>query len=99
MMRVRRQITVGEVDAPAIEELAGGRDRDEHRRVAVLGDADGCGSLRWSSLHLVLLVAAPVRLPRRLLLSGSPGEATATSCRTRRTRSISPTAPTVMPGR
>jgi hypothetical protein len=45
-MRVRRQTAIGEVDAPAIEELAAGRDSDEHRRVTVLGDADGRGSLR-----------------------------------------------------
>jgi len=42
-MRVRRQTAIGEVDAPAIEELAAGRDSDEHRRVTVLGDADGRG--------------------------------------------------------
>ncbi len=43
-MRVRRQTAISEVDAPAIEELAAGRDSDEHRRVTVLGDADGSGS-------------------------------------------------------
>jgi hypothetical protein len=48
---VRRQ-TAGEVDAPAIEELAAGRNRDEHSRVTVLGDADGRGSLRSSSRHV-----------------------------------------------
>lgn len=40
VIRVRRQIA-GEVDAPAIQELAAGSDSDEHRRVTVLGDADG----------------------------------------------------------
>jgi hypothetical protein len=54
-MRVRRQTAIGEVDAPAIEELTAGRDSDEHRRVTVLGDADGCGSLRSVSRHLFLL--------------------------------------------
>src|SRR5262245_54824802 len=49
-MRVRRQSGLGQVDAPAIEELAAGRDGDEHRRVAVLDDADG-SSLRWFSRH------------------------------------------------
>jgi hypothetical protein len=44
-MRVRRQTAIGEVDAPAIEEFAAGRDSHEHRRVTVLGDADGRGSL------------------------------------------------------
>jgi hypothetical protein len=29
MMRVRRQIAIGQVDAPAIEKLASGRDSDE----------------------------------------------------------------------
>jgi hypothetical protein len=46
MMRVRRQ-TVGEIDAPAIEELTAGRDSDEHGRVTVLGDADDCCMLHW----------------------------------------------------
>ena len=40
VIRVRRQ-SVREIDAPAVEELTVGRDRDEDRRVAVLGDADG----------------------------------------------------------
>ena len=40
---MRRQPALGQVDAPAIEEFAAGRDRDEHRRVTVLGDADGRG--------------------------------------------------------
>jgi hypothetical protein len=56
-MRVRRQTAVEELDAPAIEELAVWRDRDEHRRAAVLGDADGRGSLRSSSRHVFLLRA------------------------------------------
>jgi hypothetical protein len=51
---VRRQTAIGEVDAPAIEELATGRDRDEDRRLTVLGDADGRGSLRSSSRHVFL---------------------------------------------
>ena len=55
VMRVRRQTEIGEVDAPAIEELTAGRDSDEHRRVTVLGDADGCGSLRSVSRHVFLL--------------------------------------------
>jgi hypothetical protein len=54
-MRVRRQTAIGELDAPAIEEFAAGRDGDEHRRITVLGDADGCGSLRSSSRHVFLL--------------------------------------------
>jgi hypothetical protein len=52
MMRVRRQTAIGEVDVPAIEELAAGRDSDEHRRVTVLGDADGRGSLCSCSRHV-----------------------------------------------
>ena len=55
MMRVRRQTAIGEVDAPAIEERAAGRDSDEHRRLTVLGDADGRGSLRSSFRHVFLL--------------------------------------------
>ena len=51
MMRVRRQPAIREVDVPAIEELAAGRDGDEHRRVGVLGDADGRGSLCSSARH------------------------------------------------
>jgi hypothetical protein len=54
-MRVRRQTALGQLDAPAIEEFAAGRDGDEHRRVTVLGDADGRGSLRSSSRHVFLL--------------------------------------------
>jgi hypothetical protein len=67
-MRVRRQTAIGEVDAPAIEELAAGRDSDEHRRVTVLGDADGRGSLRSSSRHVFLLRGAPLRLTPSLSL-------------------------------
>ena len=52
MMRVRRQTAVGQVDAPAIEEFAVPRDGDEHRRVAVFGDADGRGSLGVRSRHV-----------------------------------------------
>jgi hypothetical protein len=53
VMRMRRQTALGEVDAPPIEELATGRDSDEHRRVAVLGDADGRDPLRSCSRHAV----------------------------------------------
>jgi hypothetical protein len=54
VMRVRRQTAIGEVDAPAIEALATGRDSDEHRRVTVFGDADSRGSVRSSSRHALL---------------------------------------------
>jgi hypothetical protein len=54
VVRVRRQ-TLGEIDASAIEELASGHNRDEQSRVAVLGDADSCGSLRSCSRHVLLL--------------------------------------------
>lgn len=54
MMRMRRQTAIGEVDAPAIEELAAGRDRNEHRRVTMLGNADGRYPLRSSSRHVCL---------------------------------------------
>jgi hypothetical protein len=54
-MWVRRETAIGELDAPAINELAAGDDGDEHRRVTVLGDADGRGSLRSSSRHVFLL--------------------------------------------
>jgi hypothetical protein len=54
-MRVRRQTALGQLDAPPIEEFAAGRDSDEHRRVTVLDDADGRGSLRSSSRHVFLL--------------------------------------------
>jgi hypothetical protein len=56
VVRVRRQ-TACEVDASAIEELTTGSDSDEHRRVTVLGDADGRRMLhsrfRHSLLHSV----------------------------------------------
>src|SRR6516164_9189348 len=57
-MRVRRQTAVGEIDAPAIEGLAAGRGRDEHRRATVLGDPDRRGSLRLPSRHVSLPGAA-----------------------------------------
>ena len=56
-MRVRWQTATGEVNAPAIEQLAAGYDSDEHRRVTVLGDADGRGSLRSPSCHVFLPVS------------------------------------------
>jgi hypothetical protein len=43
MMRMGRQTGIREHDAPAIEEHAALREGDEHRRVTVLGDADGRG--------------------------------------------------------
>jgi uncharacterized protein YndB with AHSA1/START domain len=55
-MGVRRQAAIREIDAPAIEELAAGRNGDEDRRVAVLGDADGRGSLHSSCRHVVLVI-------------------------------------------
>ena len=54
MIRVRRQ-TVGEIDAPAIEELTAGCDSDEHGRVTVLGDANDCCMLHWRFHHVPLL--------------------------------------------
>jgi hypothetical protein len=54
-MRVRRQAAIDEVNSPAIEELAAGRDSYEHRRATVLGDANGRGSLRPSSRHVLHL--------------------------------------------
>jgi hypothetical protein len=41
MMRMGWQMAIGQVDGAAIEEAAGGAERDERRGVAVLGDADG----------------------------------------------------------
>jgi hypothetical protein len=37
---MRRQ-TAGEIDVSTIEQVAAGRERDEHRRVSVLGDPHG----------------------------------------------------------
>src|SRR5687768_9783688 len=59
-MRVRRQTAIGKVDASAIQKFAAARDRDEHRRVTALGDADGRSSLRLPS-HRVPL--SDVRAP------------------------------------
>ena len=50
-MRMRRQTAIREEDATAIEEAAVGRDSDEHRRVTVLGDADGRGLPGLPSRH------------------------------------------------
>ena len=52
VMRMRRQTTLGEVDAPAIEKLAAGSDSDEHRRLPLLGDADRRDSLRLLLRHV-----------------------------------------------
>jgi hypothetical protein len=49
VMRVRRQNAISKVDAPPIEQLAVGRERDEHRRVTVLDDADVGASLHSPS--------------------------------------------------
>ena len=43
-------------EAAAVEQLAVGRDGDQHRRVTVLGDPDGCRSLRLPSRHGLLLL-------------------------------------------
>jgi hypothetical protein len=51
-MRVRRQTAFGKVDPPPIEKLTARRNSDEHRRVAVLGDANARGWLRSSSRHV-----------------------------------------------
>jgi hypothetical protein len=40
VMGVRWKTRISELDAPAIEELTFGRDRNEQRRVTVLGNAD-----------------------------------------------------------
>ena len=55
VMRMRRQTAIGEVDAPAIKELAAGHDCNEHSRVTLLGDADGRDSPCSSSRHVFLL--------------------------------------------
>ena len=55
VMRMRRQTAIGEVDAPAIKELAAGHDSNEHSRVTLLGDADGRDLLCSSSRQVFLL--------------------------------------------
>ena len=67
VIRVRRQ-TAGEVDAPAIQQLAAGRDSDEHRRVTVLGGTGGRvlhSRFRHVLLPLTLKIERRVA-PRRL---------------------------------
>ena len=56
VMRMRRQV-VREVDAAAIEKRAVKSDRYEHRRIAVLNDADACPLLRSSACHAFLRLA------------------------------------------
>ena len=73
VMRVRRQIAIGQVDAPAIEELAAGRDRDEHSRVAVLDDADGRRSVHSSFHHAVWPIMNRSLGPGLLRRERSPG--------------------------
>jgi hypothetical protein len=57
VMRVSWQFAIGQVDAAAIKEFAARGDRDEHRRVTVLGDANARSSLRSSSRHAFLPIA------------------------------------------
>jgi hypothetical protein len=54
-MRMRRQTRIGEDDAPAIKELAARQDSNEHSRVTLLGDANGCDSLFLSACQVFLL--------------------------------------------
>jgi hypothetical protein len=61
MMRMRREIAIGEVDVPAIEELAAVRYRNKHRGITVLSDTDGRGSPRSSSRHCILHRASKSR--------------------------------------
>jgi hypothetical protein len=73
-MRVRRQTASGQVDAPPIEQLAAGRDGDEHRRVAVLGDTDGGG--RGFSRHVAFRADGPRRctIAERASIVSRPGQ-------------------------
>jgi hypothetical protein len=59
MMRVRRQTVIRELDVTAIKQLAAGCDSNKHCRVAVLDDADSCGSLRGCFCHAFLLRGHP----------------------------------------
>jgi hypothetical protein len=43
----------GQLDASAIEQLAAGSDRDQHRRVHMLGNTDRRGWLQVSSPHVL----------------------------------------------
>jgi hypothetical protein len=52
---MRRQTALGEVNAPAIKELAAGPDSNEHSRVTLLGDTDGRDRSGSSSRHVFLL--------------------------------------------
>ena len=45
MVRVRRQIAIGQVDAAAVDEIAPAANGDKYCRVALLGDAYRRGSL------------------------------------------------------
>jgi hypothetical protein len=62
MMRVRWQTAISKLDTPAIEEFAACRNRDEHRCIRVLDNADRRRVLGSSSHVLVLR-----ELPRRIL--------------------------------
>ena len=78
MMQVPRQTGIGKVDTPAIEELADGRNSDEHCRVTVLGNTDGHGLLRSSSRHV-----SSFRQPRDATRSG-PDQVRAKKCVSRK---------------
>lgn len=54
----------GEIDAPAIEEPTIRSDRDEDRRVAVLGDADGCRMPNSRCCHVLPLWLHPRAIVR-----------------------------------
>jgi hypothetical protein len=66
VIRVRRQ-TAGEVDAPTIQQLAAGRNSDEHGRVTVLGDTGG-RVLHSRFRHVLLPSTLKIErvVPRRL---------------------------------
>ena len=57
-MRVSRQAALGQYDLPAIEKLPVGRERNEHRRVAVLGNTDSRGALALVPCQLISVYGA-----------------------------------------
>ncbi|MGD5468140.1 hypothetical protein QUS59_22960, partial [Xanthomonas citri pv. citri] len=65
VMGLRRQTAIDHLATPAIEELAAGHDRDEHRRASVLGGTHGRAWRRPSCRqevaggHIAILQARP----------------------------------------
>jgi hypothetical protein len=72
-MRVGRQTAIDELYTPPIEELAAGRDRDEHRRADV-ADIDSLHKLLTEKQVGVPASLTVIRYPEKLSLAVVPAD-------------------------